>query len=423
MCAAPARLAGLDDRKGAIARRLRRRPRGLGSGRASSSSSRRRLQHRHKLTPYARPDAARRRRRRRSCGARRVWDDGRLARQAPASCYERRFTDLDRSRRRAARRRGRRGQRRVLRARRRTCSRPSRRSSCPRQVHRSRQVDGRLGDPPPARAGLRLVHRPARPAGRRPRRRRRHRVLPRQLSGVVLARRLATIAGCADPDALDERDVERVLPRVAARGATRRTSFAVDATPRPRHAPAAQHLSRRRRRAAAGVRRGRARLGRGCGGGGEVDLAAVEHGGVVVACSDMFFGIAHNLIMPGARATWATAGRRSGGAGPGTTGRSCGSARPATIERVEVDTRHFKGNAPGACCLEVCACGGADADVDRPRRASGASSCRGRRCSPTRATVRRELAAVGRRDPRAAQHLSGRRRGAAAAVRRAGLKR
>ena len=32
---------------------------------------------------------------------------------------------------------------------------------------------------------------------------------------------------------------------------------------------------------------------------GDVDLAAAEHGGLVVACSDMFFGSRHNLIMPG----------------------------------------------------------------------------------------------------------------------------
>ena len=32
---------------------------------------------------------------------------------------------------------------------------------------------------------------------------------------------------------------------------------------------------------------------------GDVDLAAVEHGGTVIACSDMFFGSRHNLIMPG----------------------------------------------------------------------------------------------------------------------------
>src|SRR5437762_9383208 len=33
--------------------------------------------------------------------------------------------------------------------------------------------------------------------------------------------------------------------------------------------------------------------------GGQVDLAAVEHGGLVLSCSDMFFGHRHNLIMPG----------------------------------------------------------------------------------------------------------------------------
>ena len=45
--------------------------------------------------------------------------------------------------------------------------------------------------------------------------------------------------------------------------------------------------------------------------GGPVDLAAAEHGGRVLSCSDMFFGHRHNLIMPG-RATnmsdgWETA--------------------------------------------------------------------------------------------------------------------
>ena len=58
------------------------------------------------------------------------------------------------------------------------------------RVHRRRQVDGRLGDPPPARARPRLVHRPARPAGRAPGRGRRHRSFPRQLSGILLARSL-----------------------------------------------------------------------------------------------------------------------------------------------------------------------------------------------------------------------------------------
>jgi len=86
---------------------------------------------------------------------------------------------------------------------------------------------------------------------------------------------------------------------------------------------------------------------------GEVDLAAVEHGGTVIACSDMFFGSRHNLIMPG-EAThmgdgWETKRRR----GPGYDWTIVRLGAPGTIRRVEVDTRHFKGNAPGACSLEA----------------------------------------------------------------------
>src|SRR5437016_4769735 len=33
--------------------------------------------------------------------------------------------------------------------------------------------------------------------------------------------------------------------------------------------------------------------------GGEIDLASVEDGGMVLSCCDMFFGHRHNLIMPG----------------------------------------------------------------------------------------------------------------------------
>lgn len=87
---------------------------------------------------------------------------------------------------------------------------------------------------------------------------------------------------------------------------------------------------------------------------GQIDLAAVEHGGIVVAASDMFFGHRHNLIMPGEARTmgegWETRRRRGGG--HDWTIVRLGAA--GTIERVEVDTRHFKGNAPGACSLEGC---------------------------------------------------------------------
>jgi allantoicase len=88
---------------------------------------------------------------------------------------------------------------------------------------------------------------------------------------------------------------------------------------------------------------------------GQVDLAAVEHGGSVVACSDMFFGSRHNLIMPGEARNmgdgWETTRRR----GPGHDWTIVRLGAPGTIERVEVDTRRFKGNAPAACSLEAAA--------------------------------------------------------------------
>jgi allantoicase len=88
---------------------------------------------------------------------------------------------------------------------------------------------------------------------------------------------------------------------------------------------------------------------------GDIDLAAAEHGGLVVACSDMFFGSRHNLIMPGNAASmadgWETRRRR----GPGHDWTIVRLGTTGTIRRVDVDTRHFRGNAPGACSLEACA--------------------------------------------------------------------
>lgn len=86
----------------------------------------------------------------------------------------------------------------------------------------------------------------------------------------------------------------------------------------------------------------------------EIDLAAVEHGGVVLEASDMFFGHKHNLIMPGRAADmsdgWETKRRR--GLGYDWCVIKLGIA--GTIRRVEVDTSHFKGNYPESCSLEVC---------------------------------------------------------------------
>ena len=89
--------------------------------------------------------------------------------------------------------------------------------------------------------------------------------------------------------------------------------------------------------------------------GGEIDLAAVEHGGWVIVSSDMFFGSRNNLILPG-RSTgmhdgWETRRRR----GPGHDWCIVRLGAPGKISRVEVDTSHFKGNFPESCSLEVCA--------------------------------------------------------------------
>jgi len=68
----------------------------------------------------------------------------------------------------------------------------------------------------------------------------------------------------------------------------------------------------------------------------------------------MFFGSRHNLIMPGPSRGmadgWETKRRRT--AGYDWTIVRLG-ARGA-IARVEVDTRFFKGNAPGACSVDAC---------------------------------------------------------------------
>ncbi|MFY9823978.1 MAG: allantoicase [Thermoanaerobaculia bacterium] len=93
--------------------------------------------------------------------------------------------------------------------------------------------------------------------------------------------------------------------------------------------------------------------------GGEIDLAVVENGGLVVSCSDMFFGNRHNLILPGPSLGmhdgWETKRRR----GPGHDWAIVKLGGRGAVHRVEVDTSHFKGNAPGSCSVE-----GRDGDLD-----------------------------------------------------------
>jgi allantoicase len=84
----------------------------------------------------------------------------------------------------------------------------------------------------------------------------------------------------------------------------------------------------------------------------ETDLAAAEHGGDVLACSDMFFGPKHNLIMPGRAANmsggWETKRRR----GPGNDWVIVQLAAAGTVRRIEIDTNHFKGNYPDTCSID-----------------------------------------------------------------------
>lgn len=97
--------------------------------------------------------------------------------------------------------------------------------------------------------------------------------------------------------------------------------------------------------------------------GGEVDLAGVENGGLVLLASDMFFGSRHNLILPGRGRDmsdgWETRRRR----GPGHDWAIVRLGKPGAIRRVEVDTAHYKGNAPGSCSLEVVNAPGAGAEM------------------------------------------------------------
>ncbi|MDQ3606083.1 MAG: allantoicase [Gemmatimonadota bacterium] len=97
-------------------------------------------------------------------------------------------------------------------------------------------------------------------------------------------------------------------------------------------------------------------------GGGEVELAGLENGGWVISCSDMFFGHRQNLILPGRSRFmgdgWETRRRR----GPGHDWSIVRLAAPGVLHRVEIDTDHFRGNAPAHFTLEGMPAEAADAD-------------------------------------------------------------
>lgn len=97
--------------------------------------------------------------------------------------------------------------------------------------------------------------------------------------------------------------------------------------------------------------------------GGEVDLAALTNGAWVVSTSDMFYGHRQNLILPGPSLFmgdgWETRRRR----GPGNDWSIVQLAAPSALHRVEIDTDHFKGNAPDRFRLDGVHMPGATADA------------------------------------------------------------
>jgi allantoicase len=84
---------------------------------------------------------------------------------------------------------------------------------------------------------------------------------------------------------------------------------------------------------------------------GEFDVAALEHGGRVVDCSDMFYGHPESMLMPGLAQHmgdgWETARRRD----DGNDWVIVRLAAPTRLTFADLDTTHFKGNAPGAARL------------------------------------------------------------------------
>lgn len=84
-----------------------------------------------------------------------------------------------------------------------------------------------------------------------------------------------------------------------------------------------------------------------------VDLAAAENGARSVACNDMFFSHMGNLIMPGRGVNmgdgWETKRNRTPNNIDWVVVRL---AHPGMVQKLLVDTAHFKGNFPDRCSLE-----------------------------------------------------------------------
>lgn len=82
-----------------------------------------------------------------------------------------------------------------------------------------------------------------------------------------------------------------------------------------------------------------------------IDLAALENGGRITACSNMFYSSPNNLLLPGAARTmgegWETSRRRDAG----NDWVQVHLASQGVLTAAELDTSYFIGNAPGQARL------------------------------------------------------------------------
>jgi allantoicase len=96
---------------------------------------------------------------------------------------------------------------------------------------------------------------------------------------------------------------------------------------------------------------------------GTVDLAALEHGGRVVACSNAFYGSPNNLLLPGpARSMgegWENARRRD----DGNDWVEVALVAEARLVLAELDTSWFLHNAPGWAALHGRTADGAEVEL------------------------------------------------------------
>ncbi len=86
---------------------------------------------------------------------------------------------------------------------------------------------------------------------------------------------------------------------------------------------------------------------------GEIELSAAKHGGRIIAYNDAHYGNVMALLSEGRGRTmgdgWETRRRRE----PGNDWIIVALAAPGVVDRIEVDTAHFKGNFPDRCSIQA----------------------------------------------------------------------